>query len=248
MMHPAAHLSHMGSMVTNAGTYVGVPEHRFMYQGGMGFFHAGEHGGNDGGIVDAGHMGFNAGHGGEMEAAHGGEPMMAQSRDQTAGAVEQGAPGGELAAGSESAQPIEQQEFAQGAPMEPAGGEEQAEAGFGGQQVAGFGGQQEAAFGGQQEFAAPEQGMIAKSKNAKESKISKRKFINRLSKVRNTIRRSKRQETVDPYAYRHSDVPMYDYAPYPKVPRHHKTEVNVDVVGKRSVDDNNNNNENHFLF
>ena len=40
MMHPAAHLTHMGSMVTNAGTYVGVPEHRFMYQGGMGFFHA----------------------------------------------------------------------------------------------------------------------------------------------------------------------------------------------------------------
>jgi len=40
MMHPAAHLTHMGSMVTNAGTYVGVPEHRFMYQSGMGFLHA----------------------------------------------------------------------------------------------------------------------------------------------------------------------------------------------------------------
>ena len=42
MMHPAARLTHMGSMVTNAGTYVGVPEHRFMYQGGMGFFRAPE--------------------------------------------------------------------------------------------------------------------------------------------------------------------------------------------------------------
>ena len=53
MMHPAAHLTHMGSMVTNAGTYVGVPEHRFMYQSGMGFLHA-PGGGGGPGVQDGG--------------------------------------------------------------------------------------------------------------------------------------------------------------------------------------------------
>merc|ERR1712183_308446 len=86
MMHPAARLSHMGSMVTNAGTYVGVPEHRFMYQGGMGFFHANEGGhaaadgtvgGLSGGMEATTHSGVAADfNGGEAHAEGGLEGGM----------------------------------------------------------------------------------------------------------------------------------------------------------------------------
>ena len=253
MMHPAAHLSHMGSMVTNAGTYVGVPEHRFMYQGGMGFFHDGEHGeagvggahaGYGGGF--AGHAGFAGVHGGfngihgGFNGVHGGYvgqgmmdapahgPVLGSGRDTLEGGVE-------TAADNAADQQLPLQEGEQQAPlMEAAPGQAAPEQGA-------------ADFGGQ-DIPSQEQGMEREAdKSSHENKISKRKFISRIKKLRNEVR-SKRQEPLEPYAYRHSDVPSYDYSPYPHERRHHKTTVNVDVVGKRSIDENNNRDDDHFLF
>ena len=265
MMHPAAHLSHMGSMVTNAGTYVGVPEHRFMYQGGMGFFHDGEagaggvhpgfsavhggYGGVNGGFagVNGGYAGVNGGypaiHGG-LAGVHGGYvrhgmmdtpsaqgPVLGNSRDTLEGGME----GAADTAAAEQQLPL--QEGDQQAPLMGAapaqGAPDQAAA---------------ADFGGQ-DIPAQEQGMEREAdKSSKENKISKRKFISRIKKLRSEVR-SKRQEPLEPYAYRHSDVPSFDYSPYPHERRHHRTTVNVDVVGKRSIDDNNNRDDaDHFLY
>lgn len=216
MMHPAAHLSHMGSMVTNAGTYVGVPEHRFMYQGGMGFFHAGEH--YDHGAV-APAYGPSV-----MPPMHGPSPVLANSRDTMEG-------------GTEAASP-EEQDVGQ-APMETVEGPAQEE---GAPAMPG------------QEYPEQEQGMVKASTDSKEgnvAKVTKRKFINRLTQVKSSVRRARRQiqqfEQPDQYTgYRHSEVP-YDFEPYPNTRRHRKTTVNVDVVGKRSIKDVNNNEE-PFLF
>merc|ERR1719436_1051904 len=78
MMHPAAHLTHMGSMVTNAGTYVGVPEHRFMYQSGMGFLHA-PGGSPDGEHANVQNVPFGGDHHVEREHA------MTQDMEETGG-------------------------------------------------------------------------------------------------------------------------------------------------------------------
>lgn len=284
MMHPAAHLTHMGSMVTNAGTYVGVPEHRFMYQSGMGFLHApgGQQEGEHNNVQNMQYEGGETHHAAEAEHAmpqemeggggEGAAPPEAnfqgdnehaslnggpqQIVDQAMNENDQGmqAPGGadaEMVDNNNNQQPqVEQQN-----------GGFQNEAAFGRNDVPGgdnnmYRETDEPSY--EQEYNSREREQFTESKRksipktkAKEHKLKnemKRKIIPKRENSTDSeeAKRSKRQVDgmYSPYPARQ----MYPYAQetnneagnYFDRPKHHRrTTVNVDVIGKRDINDDN---------
>ncbi len=226
MMHPAARLSHMGSMVTNSGTYVGVPEHRFMYQGGMGYFHS-------------------------PQEAHGDVQHYEGEGEHT---VEGGMGGGQMI------EAPEQGGFSDGGAHQdwPHGG-----GAFGRDQVEENNGGDQPQEGGSQEgnYLKGKKDDVENTNEKQKDTSEKRKSIARPdSKSKHTINKlikkvSKRQIMSAAYPREYSGgYPAYvpSYSPYPHEKRHHKTRVDVDVVGKRSVPDAQEQQiteqQNHFLF
>lgn len=239
MMHPATRLSHMGSMVTNSGTYVGVPEHRFMYQGGMGFFnaphdetmamHGGDHavegsmGGEPEGIIEGGehvaldHGGFEHGGFDHQVADHG-------SFDH-GGMVEMNPP--PFVHGAYGRDQVEQND-------EQGGGE-----------------QQEGNYAREESRQIESRGSSQKDVSEKRKKIARpdAKPLKRTAKK--SLKKIVKRQIMTAYPREYEDYQRtFDqgYAPVYHERKRHKTRVDVDVVGKRSAENTKNAKEDHFLF
>ncbi|XP_047141169.2 uncharacterized protein LOC100210570 isoform X3 [Hydra vulgaris] len=309
MMHPAARLTHMGSMVTNAGTYVGVPEHRFMYQGGMGFFRAPEqdhqvgysavdsdnsHGENT--YMSTPRMDdFNQGVGGgisdlsshqrnsmlenvdtEQHQIGDGQYIGGQGRDQLSN--EQNLVLQEPSMQQQNINDGEQQFIDSSNNQIGMGPSESSYASQSGSDDA-FGrnsipspaednlpDNDESSENNEEEEEDSENRVEQHTEKKQEivANESKRKSIEKpLLKIIKGIKsqhKDKKDDEVDrkkrqtpffnPYQLR-QDVPQFNPLFFKPQRRHHKTSVNIDVVGKRSISDTlkpGNKNRNHFLF
>ncbi|XP_065670823.1 uncharacterized protein LOC100210570 isoform X2 [Hydra vulgaris] len=309
MMHPAARLTHMGSMVTNAGTYVGVPEHRFMYQGGMGFFRAPEQDhqvgysavDNDNSrgentYMSTPHMDdFNQGVGGgisdlsshqrnsmlenidtEQHQIGDGQYIGGQGRDQLSN--EQNLVLQEPSMQQQNINDGEQQFIDSSNNQVGMGSSESSYASQSGSDDA-FGRNSipspaednlpdnDESSENNEEEEEDSDNRVEQHTEKKQKVVaneSKRKSIEKpLLKIIKGIKsqhkyqkddeidRKKRQTPFfNPYQLR-QDVPQFNPLFFKPQRRHHKTSVNIDVVGKRSISDTlkpGNKNRNHFLF
>ena len=225
MMHPATRLSHMGSMVTNSGTYIGVPEHRFMYQGGMGFFHAP----HDEGI------GMHSEDEHAVEGGIGGGAVGVIDGGDHGGYVHGGFDHGGMA-------DMNQPQFSHGA-----FGRDQVEIG----DEQGGGEQQEGNYAREKAKEVETKAPSQKDVSEKRKKIARPDAKPAKKSIKKSLKKLFKRQIMSAYPRGYGDYQReYEqgYVPVYHEKKHHKTRVDVDVVGKRSVEDNENTNEDHFLF
>lgn len=163
----------------------------------------------------------------QMFSMGGGEQQVDASQQMGAGAMQEGQYGGQSA-------------FDNAMHQEPSS------------QGQGFGREDIPSTGGEMENDDDEGDVEEQPATEKESHSSKRSKQEKPEEKSKDAKRSKRQagNYFNPMNYRQFESPAL--SPLSNIPshRHHKTVVNVDVIGKRSVQEESpvNSDENHFLF